>query len=80
MPEAYQRLLLDVMQGDPSLFTRADEVERAWAIIDPIEAAWRETGAPPLVFYDPGGWGPANSTAWMCKQFREWFDTCPVLT
>ena len=52
MPEAYQRLLLDVMQGDPSLFARADEVEQAWGIIDPIEAAWRETAHPPVALYE----------------------------
>ena len=46
MPEAYQRLLLDAMAGDASLFARADEVEAAWGIIDPIHAAWRETGQP----------------------------------
>ncbi len=42
MPEAYQRLLLDAMAGDASLFARADEVEAAWGIIDPILAAWRD--------------------------------------
>ncbi len=47
-PEAYERLLLDCMIGDPTLFTRADEVEAAWKLIDPIEAAWR-SGRPPLV-------------------------------
>ena len=40
MPEAYERLLLDVMHGDASLFSRADEVELAWGIIDPIQPAW----------------------------------------
>ena len=45
MPEAYQRLLLDVMQGDASLFTRADEVELAWEVIDPIQAAWDDASA-----------------------------------
>ena len=40
MPEAYQRLLLDVMHGDASLFSRADEVELAWAIVDPIQRGW----------------------------------------
>ena len=61
MPEAYERLLLDVFQGDASLFARADEVELAWGIIDPIAAAWRETRQPPLEIYEPGLWGPANS-------------------
>jgi glucose-6-phosphate 1-dehydrogenase len=80
MPEAYQRLLLDVMQGDPSLFTRSDEVELAWGIIDPIQQAWENPGWPPLAQYEAGAWGPASSTEWMCRQYREWFDYCPVLT
>ena len=79
MPEAYQRLLLDVMQGDASLFTRADEVELAWSIIDPIQAVWTDPGLPPLAFYEAGQWGPPTSIEWMCRQNREWFDACPVL-
>ena len=78
MPDAYQRLLLDVFQGDASLFARADEVELAWGIIDPIEQAWDE-GHPALDFYEPGGWGPTRSATWMAEQGREWFDLCPVL-
>jgi len=79
MPEAYQRLLLDVMQGDASLFARSDEVELAWGIIDPIAAAWKASGLPSLALYEAGGWGPPNSTEWMHAQDREWFDSCPVL-
>ena len=48
MPDAYQRLLLDAMNGDASLFARSDEVELAWSIIDPILAAWHSPAAPPL--------------------------------
>lgn len=79
LPEAYERLLLDVLQGDASLFARADEVETAWGIVDPIQAAWDNTGRPFLERYEPGFWGPAASTAWMERQGRQWFDTCPVL-
>jgi glucose-6-phosphate 1-dehydrogenase len=79
MPEAYERLLLDVMHGDASLFSRADEVELAWSIVDPIQRGWEHPGWPPLALYESGGWGPPNSTAWMCHQNREWFDACPVL-
>lgn len=79
MPEAYQRLLLDVMQGDASLFARADEVELAWSIVDPIQAAWENPGWPPLALYEAGGWGPPSAIEWMCKQNREWFDLCPIL-
>jgi glucose-6-phosphate 1-dehydrogenase len=79
IPDAYQRLLLDVMQGDASLFARADEVELAWGIIDPIQAAWDQTGGPPIALYEAGGWGPPDAAQWMARQNREWFDACPVL-
>lgn len=79
LPDAYQRLLLDAMNGDASLFARSDEVELAWGIIDPILAAWRSPAAPPLELYEPAGWGPEESSDWMRSQGREWFDVCPVL-
>lgn len=79
IPDAYQRLLLDVMHGDASLFARADEVEFAWEIVDPIRAAWNELGVPEPAVYEAGGWGPEHSTEWMRRQGREWFDLCPVL-
>lgn len=80
MPEAYERLLLDVLAGDASLFARADEVETAWSIIDPILQAWQERRHPPLHVYEPGLWGPEESTQWLEAQGRHWFDTCPVLS
>ncbi len=79
MPDAYQRLLLDVMHGDASLFARADEVELAWGIIDPIQTAWDQQGQPDLFSYEPDGWGPVESSQWISAQGHEWFDTCPVL-
>ena len=79
MPEAYERLLLDVFQGDASLFARADEVELAWGIVDPILAAWHETNLPKLEIYEPSMWGPTNASAWMESQCRQWFDVCPVI-
>lgn len=80
MPEAYERLLLDVMMGDPSLFARADEVELAWSIIDPIQAVWDMGGPPQLELYEAGGWGPPYSEEWMHRQGRTWFNVCPVLS
>ncbi|MCA9139028.1 MAG: glucose-6-phosphate dehydrogenase [Planctomycetales bacterium] len=80
MPDAYQRLLLDAILGDASLFARSDEVELAWGIIDPILAAWRSPASPPLHQYDPGMWGPPEANEWMGEQKREWFDVCPVLS
>jgi glucose-6-phosphate 1-dehydrogenase len=79
MPEAYQRLLLDALLGDASLFARSDEVELAWGIIDPILAAWRSPAAPPLGEYPLGDWGPDYAVQWMRQQGREWFDVCPLL-
>jgi len=79
MPDAYQPLLLDALEGDASLFARNDEVEHSWEIIDPILRAWEETGEPTLHMYEPGLWGPSESTEWMRSRGREWFDTCPVL-
>jgi glucose-6-phosphate 1-dehydrogenase len=80
MPDAYQRLLLDAINGDASLFARSDEVELAWSIIDPIIGAWRSPAAPPLQIYPKGGWGPEWCTEWMHQQdHRAWFDVCPVI-
>ncbi len=79
MPDGYQRLLLDAIQGDASLFARSDEVELSWSIIDPIMAAWRSPAAPPLLRYPAGVWGPTETAEWMLKQKREWFDVCPVI-
>jgi glucose-6-phosphate 1-dehydrogenase len=70
-PEAYERLLLDCMIGDPTLFTRADEVEAAWKLIDPIEAAWRD-GQPPLAMYAGGTWGPTAASKLLQQDGREW--------
>ena len=57
-PDAYETLLLDAMVGDASLFTRDDEVERAWAILEPILDAWGAGEGGPLHFYAAGTWGP----------------------
>ncbi len=79
MPEAYQRLLLNAMHGDASLFSRADEVELAWSIIDRIQTVWDRSNGSPVMLYESGGWGPPQASDWMQSQGREWFDTCPVL-
>ena len=71
IPEAYERLLLDVLTGDASLFTRADEVETAWGIIDPILRVW-ENKDQPLAFYEPGSWGPKEADELLAKENRKW--------
>jgi glucose-6-phosphate 1-dehydrogenase len=73
IPEAYERLLLDVLTGDASLFTRADEVETAWGIVDPILKAWESpSGEQPLAFYEPGSWGPVEADELLAKDKRKW--------
>jgi glucose-6-phosphate 1-dehydrogenase len=72
IPEAYERLLLDVLMGDASLFTRADEVETAWRLIDPILQTWGSSEKPPLAFYEPGTWGPAEADELLARDHRKW--------
>jgi len=71
-PEAYERLILDAMRGDATLFTRNDEVDAQWAIIDAILGAWRERDADgPLPSYEAGSAGPAEADA-LLGSGREW--------
>jgi glucose-6-phosphate 1-dehydrogenase len=80
IPEAYERLLLDAIQGDASLFTRDDEAEAAWRLIDPIVRAWEggteapRAGTPPLAVYEPGSWGPAEADALLADGGRRWIN------
>ncbi|HOA74113.1 MAG TPA: glucose-6-phosphate dehydrogenase [Phycisphaerae bacterium] len=71
IPEAYERLLLDALRGDSTLFMRSDEVETAWRYVDPILQAWRAQGAPPLHFYEAGTWGPQDADRLM-DNGRSW--------
>jgi glucose-6-phosphate 1-dehydrogenase len=72
-PEAYERLLLDAMSGDATLFARRDEVEEAWAFIDPIENAWSsKKNAPELCFYPAGSWGPEKADELLARDHRTW--------
>jgi len=57
LPEAYERLILDAMLGDATLFTRADEIEEQWALVDAIVSAWRRD-KPSFPNYAAGTWGP----------------------
>ncbi|MDB6173473.1 MAG: zwf [Chthoniobacteraceae bacterium] len=72
-PEAYERLLLDAMSGDATLFARRDEVEGAWKFIDLIEEAWHQNPTPPaLCEYPAGSWGPAEADALLERDGRAW--------
>lgn len=76
LPEAYERLLLDVINGDASLFTRADQTELSWELFDPILAGWESPNAPPLSFYQPGSWGPIESAQLLATAGHQWLQNC----
>jgi glucose-6-phosphate 1-dehydrogenase len=71
-PEAYERLLLDAMSGDATLFARRDEVEEAWAFIDPIEEEWQKQQDKELYFYSAGSWGPDQADELLARDGRAW--------
>jgi len=71
-PEAYETLILDAMLGDASLFTRADEVEEAWSIVDPIISSWAEMPAPNFPNYEAGTWGPEAADDLLAREGRRW--------
>ncbi len=72
-PEAYERLLLDAMSGDATLFARRDEVEQAWSLIDPLEEAWGAIeDAPKLATYPAGSWGPDEADELLARDGRTW--------
>jgi glucose-6-phosphate 1-dehydrogenase len=70
-PDAYERLLLDAMTGDPTLFIREDEVEQAWKIVDPLLQAWKQDETP-LAFYPAGSWGPKEADLLIERDGRQW--------
>jgi len=69
-PEAYERLILDVLLGDPPLFPRHEEVELSWKILDPILDRWEAKGTPEQ--YAPGTWGPESADAMLARDGRVW--------
>jgi glucose-6-phosphate 1-dehydrogenase len=73
IPDAYERLIMDVMRGNQTLFMRGDEVEAAWAWIDPIITRWEKAGEPPHP-YSQGGAGPEEAMALMHRDHRRWRD------
>ena len=70
-PDAYERLLLDAMVGDPTLFIRADEVEQAWRLVQPILEVWSDD-ATPLARYQSGSWGPREADRLLERDGRRW--------
>jgi glucose-6-phosphate 1-dehydrogenase len=72
LPEAYERLLLDALRGDSTLFMRSDEVEAAWRFVDPVLRAWSGKEALPLALYPAGSWGPAEGDALIAGCGSSW--------
>jgi len=70
-PEAYERLILDVLLGDPPLFPHHEEVEQSWTILDPILDYWARKGHRPEQ-YPSGGWGPSSADAMLKRDGRVW--------
>lgn len=72
-PDAYERLLMDVVRGNASLFMRKDEVAAAWRWIDPIRQGWEELNMTPKL-YAAGSWGPTDATALIARDGRNWYE------
>lgn len=72
-PEAYERLLLDVIRGNQTLFMRRDELEAAWKWVDPIRQAWDRSTEPPQT-YTAGTWGPSGAVALIERDGRTWYE------
>ncbi len=76
VPDAYERLLLDILQGDGSLFTRNDAIELSWGFIDPIIKGWQTLNLPPLVIYPQGSWGPKEADKFIARDHIKWIHGC----
>ena len=71
-PEAYERLILDAINGEASLFARQDEVDLSWKLIDPMIESWSDKNAAPLYHYSAGTWGPEESQTLLSRSGRKW--------
>ncbi len=72
LPEAYERLLQDALEGDASLFIRSDHIEEAWKIVDPLLEAWEDAISHPVQWYEAGSWGPESADALLSQDGRSW--------
>ncbi len=73
-PDAYERLIMDVVRGNQTLFMRRDEVEAAWRWVDPILQGW-ELNSQPVQGYTAGTWGPSSSIALIERDGRTWHES-----
>ena len=71
-PDAYERLLLDAMLGEATLFTRSDEIEHAWSLIDPVLETWADDPSIPVCAYEAGTWGPKEADDLLERDGRRW--------
>ncbi len=77
LPDAYERLLLDAIKGDASLFSRSDGIEASWGLIDPILKGWDTSDDAPLMdSYPQGSWGPAEADALLAREGHAWQIGC----
>ena len=70
-PDAYERVILDALIGDPTLFIRADEVARSWRIVDPVMQYWADDQRP-IPLYQAATWGPPEADALIGRDGRRW--------
>jgi glucose-6-phosphate 1-dehydrogenase len=75
LPEAYERLLMDVIRGNQTLFMRQDELQAAWTWIETITEGWKQSNQP-NVLYEAGTWGPGDlvlekGTTWITKSWKD---------
>ena len=79
LPDAYERLLLDAIQGDAALFSRSDNIELAWQLVDPLLQGWSEApNATPLRSYESGTWGPVAADELLARLGHHWLHSCGV--
>ncbi|MCA9838981.1 MAG: glucose-6-phosphate dehydrogenase [Trueperaceae bacterium] len=76
IPDAYERLILDAIKGDASLFTRSDSLEQAWTFMDPIISTWEGATPPPLSLYEQGSQGPRAADDLLAEDRRSWMKGC----
>jgi glucose-6-phosphate 1-dehydrogenase len=75
-PDAYERVILDALRGDPTLFIRADEVGRSWRIVDPVLKYWA-TDSRPIPLYQAATWGPPEANTLITRDGRHWRHSNP---
>ncbi len=78
IPEAYERLLEDALEGDPSLFIRSDHIEEAWRIVAPLLEGQENSRVPQPQEYEPGSWGPPAAEELLSQGGHVWQQVCGV--